>query len=239
MGELVPEAYQEKTKAAVRAYWSTLSRQGTGSKGDQGRRSNVTGGKQMDGFCELVRWLLHHNGVPDSSIYWRNKLELPGFYRATKRWDLLVVHRSALLAAIEFKSQASSFGNNVNNRIEEAIGTSTDVWVAFREGAFGKKAPAPWLGWVMLLEDGEGATSPVQNKEPHYRVFPEFEGASYAQRYELLFRRLVAERQLNGAALLMSSDKREGVYREPARDLSMKRFLASLGGHVQAYLASV
>jgi hypothetical protein len=44
------------------------------------------------------------------------------------------------------------FGNNFNSRSEEAIGSATDIWVAYREGRFGKK-PAPFLGYFFLLED--------------------------------------------------------------------------------------
>jgi hypothetical protein len=72
----------------------------------------------------------------------RTKRELPGFFRPTKDWDMLVVHEGHLIAAVEFKSQRGpSFGNNFNNRTEEAIGNATDLWTAFREGAYGKGRP--------------------------------------------------------------------------------------------------
>ena len=41
---------------------------------------------------------------------------------------------------------------------------------------------------------------PVGVNEPHFKVFPEFRGASYAKRYELLLRRLVLEKLFDGAA---------------------------------------
>jgi len=62
-------------------------------------------------------------------------LELPGYYRSEKKWDLIALSGGELVAAMEFKSQVGpSFGNNFNNRCEEAIGSATDFWVAFREG---------------------------------------------------------------------------------------------------------
>ena len=71
----------------------------------------------------------------------KSKLELPGYYRAEKKWDLLVISKGHLVAAIEFKSQAGeSIGNNVNNRSEEAIGMATDLWVAFRGSAVSRIA---------------------------------------------------------------------------------------------------
>ena len=195
----------------------------------------------MNGFCELVNWLLTTNGMPEAHIHVQASLELPGYFRPTKRWDMLVVNDGHLVAAIEFKSQRGpSFGNNFNNRTEEALGNATDIWTAYREGAFGTDRPRPWLGWVMLLEDCDGSTQPVAVAEPHFPVFPEFRNSSYCRRYELLLRKLMLEKLYDGTAFLMSSEKqgKRGTYQEPAADLTMKKFLAGLAGHARAYLES-
>ncbi len=93
----------------------------------------------------------------------------------------MVVVEDLLLASIEFKAQVGpSFGNNFNNRVEEAIGNSIDLLTAFREGKF-KPSQRPWLGWLMLLEDAPKSTSPVRVGEPHFKVFSEFEKTSYAR----------------------------------------------------------
>ena len=237
------------TKDAVAHYWLTLAAADKKSKKkgtkDTGKRSAVTSGKQMSGFCTLVNALLIEWGLPEANIYITKRLEIPGFFRANKNWDMLVVDehqgKKRLVASMEFKSQAGSFGNNFNNRSEEAIGTAVDIATAIRDGAFGQTAVPPWLGWVMLVEDCKESTRPVGVKEPHFKVFDEFRNASYAKRYELLLRRMVMERLYDKAALLMSSrdEGPNGVYREPASDLSMKVFLAALEGHVKAYLASI
>jgi len=188
----------------------------------------------MDGFCRLVEWLLLQNGLGDVSIYVRSRRELPGYFRPTKDWDMIVVHEGYLIAAVEFKSQRGpSFGNNLNNRAEEAVGTATDLWTAFREGAYGKDRPRPWLGWVMLLEECPASMRPVAVAEPHFKVFPEFRGATYSQRYEILLRKLVAEKLYDSAAFLTSTEEGgpRGEFKEPAADLAMKRLLASLAGH--------
>ena len=58
-----------------------------------------------------------------------------------------------LIVVLEVKSQVGpSFGNNFNNRTEEAIGSALDLWTAYREGAFNKTI-RPWLGYLFLLED--------------------------------------------------------------------------------------
>jgi hypothetical protein len=241
---IVPPDFEEKTRAAVRHYWSTLGVQASrpGPETDRGNRRAVTSGKQLDGFSELVRWLVAENGMPEASIHVRGGLELPGYFRPSKKWDLIVVHRRQLVAAVEFKSQAGpSFGNNFNNRTEESLGNATDLWTAFREGAFGTHQLRPWVGWMMLVEDCEGSRVPVGLAEPHFKVFDEFRETSYAGRYELLLRKLIREKLYDGAAMVLSSRdaSRTGDFFEPAADLTVRRFLAGLGGYVRTVIESV
>jgi hypothetical protein len=235
---------EDLTRQAVATYWRTLeeqsARQAGGAATDQGRRSAVTGGKQMDGFCSLIKHVLLINGLKDSHVFMDTKLELPGYFRPTKKWDLLVIHNGVLLAAMEFKSQRGpSFGNNFNNRTEEAVGTGHDFATACREGILGGKHPMPWLGWVMLLEDCAKSKAPVEVAEPHFKVFREFREASYAKRYELLLRKLVREKLYDCAAFITATAEGGSIgdYTEPASDLTMRMFLANLAGHVAAHVA--
>ncbi len=242
--KLVPNGYKKKLSDAVAHYWTTLTAQSarqTSGDADRGRRAAVTGGKQMDGFCELIHWVCVKNGLKDADVFLNGKSELtiPGFFRVTKQWDILAVHDGHLVAAIEFKSQRGpSFGNNFNNRTEEALGTAEDFWTAYREGAFGIDRPRPWAGWLMLLEDCEKSRVPVGYSKKHFDVLPEFKETSYAERYELLARKLMLEKKYDHAAFLMATEKDgpKGQYSEPATDLSMQKFLASLAGHVRVYL---
>src|SRR5439155_2852141 len=142
-----------RIREAVRHFWRTRDQQSTaqGSEAtrDRSRRGAVTGGKQMDGFIRLVRTLLIDAKVPETCIAIDKRIELPGWFRAEKKWDLVIVHAGELLAAIEFKSQIGpSFGNNFNNRTEEALGSATDIWAAYREGAF-RPSARPFLGYLM------------------------------------------------------------------------------------------
>jgi hypothetical protein len=225
---------EKRLRAAIKQFWNTRETQAqkqgalSGAK-DAGARSAVTGGAQMNGFVSLVRELLCEGGLPQAHVFCERYIELPGWYRPEKKWDLLIVADSKLLAAIEFKSQVGSFGNNYNNRTEEAIGSATDIWAAYREGAF-KPSARPWLGYLMLLEEAPGSIRPVRAAEPHFKVFPEFKEASYAKRYEVLLTKLVRERLYDSACFLMSSatDGAKGKYREPAPELNFKNFISSL-----------
>jgi hypothetical protein len=183
----------------------------------------------MDGFVALVRDLLEESGVNKPVVYCERHIELPGWFRPEKKWDLLVVVEGCLIAAIEFKSQVGSFGNNFNNRTEEALGSATDLWAAYREGAF-KPSSRPWLGYLMLLEDAPASTRAVKTQEPHFKVFEEFKSASYAGRYEILLTKLVRERLYDATCFLMSNsvDGPKGQYTEPAPELNFTNFISSL-----------
>lgn len=249
-----PADFEDRTADAVRFFWATregqISRQQSIQTRNQGNRGAVTGGKQLDGFVELVRDVLILNGVPEWNIFCNTGLELPGYYRPSKKWDLLVVDDGSfpaglragsgagpgaaphkLIAAVEFKSQVGpSFGNNFNNRTEEAMGSALDIWTAYREGAFGTQE-APWLGYMMVLEDCPRSVCPVSARSPHFSLMPGFDASSYMKRYEIFCRKLVLERQYSAACFLTAKrDGDAGNYRFPAPEMSMRHFVSSLTG---------
>lgn len=129
-----------------------------------------------------------------------------------------------------------------NNRSEEAVGSAKDLWTAYREGRFGTNAPPPFLGYLFLLEDRDSVKLPVTNKEPYFEVDPVFRGAerpgkmlpakylgvTYAERYELLCRRLVMERIYTSACFLMATNTTPTVISQLAHDLTFARFAAAL-----------
>ena len=233
--------FQKRISVAISHYWKTrrnqTKKQSVSGKSDQGTRRAVTGGAQMDGFIQLINELVSEAGVEQNNIFLKKSLELPGFFRPTKEWDFLVVKNNQLVIALEVKSQVGpSFGNNFNNRTEEAIGSALDLWTAYREGAFNKTVK-PWLGYLFLLEDCEASRRPVKVKEPHFKVFPEFVNASYSKRYELFCRKLIRERHYNVASFILS-DRQKGIkgeYNEPADDLTFEIFAKSLVTHASVY----
>lgn len=234
--------YRQQLARAVAAFWRTRSRQSkrqghsTGDR-DKGARAAVTGGRQLDGFVRLIRQILIDAGMAEAAIH-RRDVTLPGYFRSTKEWDLLVVADGHLIATLEFKSQVGpSFGNNFNNRTEEALGSATDLWTAHREGAF-RSSIRPWLGYFMLLEDAAGSRRPMRVHEPHFPAFSEFHNASYARRYELFCQRLIRERLYDAACLIVSprTAGARGAFAESCEELSFARFAASLTGHVTTYL---
>ena len=231
----------DKLKKAIAFYWHTREKQSNKQKDqgttDQGARSAVTGGAQMDGIITPLTEIIIDSGIPVNCIYHNRFLQLPGFFRPTKEWDLLVVKNGQLLLALEAKSQVGpSFGNNFNNRTEEAMGSALDLWTAFREGAFNSTIK-PWLGYFFMLEDCDNSNRPVKVQEPHFKVFPEFINASYTKRYELFCRKLVRERHYTASSFILSSkiDGMRGKYSIPAADLTFELFVRSMVGQLTAF----
>lgn len=236
--------YERKAREATMAFWGNREKakqkQIEAGKSDQGERAGVTAGNNMDGFVALIIDLVERNGLRHAKIH-RNRalLTLPGYFRPTKLWDLVVIHEGRLIAAVELKSHVGpSFSNNFNNRTEEAIGTAHDLWTAYREGAFGKN-PRPFVGWIMMVEDAPGSRRAVTDRSPNFPVFKEFQGASYLKRYDVLCQRLVQEQLYTTASVLASprAAVTTGDYSELSELTGLKTFVTSFAGHIAAEAA--
>ena len=236
--------YETRTQKAVSAFWQSrdkaLAAQRARGVTDAGTRGAVTAGANMNGFIQICVDVVRRNGLPDARVETMRMgpLNLPGYFRPTKEWDILIFSRRMLVAALEFKSQVGSFGNNANNRTEEAIGTAVDLWTAYREGGLGKGAPRPFVGWLMLIEDAEGSRRPsMRDRSPHFPTFPEFNNQSYIGRYHLLCEKLVRENLYTAAALIASPRDQgasDGLYSEVSPSTGLRQFLAGLAGHAAA-----
>ena len=236
--------FEVKAREATQAFWGNREqarkKQMEAGNVDQGERAGVTAGKNMDGFVTIMIDLIKDNGLAHADIHLKKAvLTLPGFFRPTKLWDILVIHQNRLVAAIELKSQVGpSFGNNFNNRAEEAIGTAHDLWTAYREGAFGKQ-PRPFIGWMIMVEDAPESRRPITNTSPHFPVLSEFLGTSYLGRYDILCQKLAQEQLYSAASVITSarSAKVTGDYGDLSGMTSLKTFVTSLAGHIAAEAA--
>lgn len=212
------QKYTQQIATAIKAFWNTKKKQG-----------NVLAGKQLDAFLTLLTKVAINAGVPSDCIYLKNN-HIPGYYRATKDLDLIIVSpKKNLVVAIELKSQVGSYGNNLNNRTEESLGSSDDFWTAFREKTFTCNQ-SPWLGYLMVVGKDKNSTHKVKVNEPHFPVRPEFKDATYLDRYSILCQRLVLEHRYNAVALVATEDKNH--YENLADNISIETFINSLRGHL-------
>jgi hypothetical protein len=233
-------AKYEDYDAAIRAFWAgrdlqTQKQIETGNV-DAGTRGSVTGGTHLNALQELIAGEFGPLAENGARVRHRGILPLPGYYRRTKNWDIVVTYNDILVAAIECKSQVGSFGNNFNNRTEEAIGNAVDLWRSYEGGYFG--AVRPWLSFVFVIEHAVDSTSVVRDQgAPIFRTDPIFDNSSYTARYRILFDRLVRER-LYDAACLISTVKGEGIHAEPLLEVSTVNLTAAIAGRI-AYIQGI
>ncbi len=194
---------------------------------------------RLEGFHTLVRHVLADNGPPEARVHTQHGLELPGFFMPTRPWDIVVMHEERLVAALGIRSRAArSVENEFVTLGEEALCTGKEMDALCRRQAFGPGL-RPWFGWLVLLEDSPALWRTAEGAPTLLQSLPEHRHSSHAERYELLLRKLERDRLFDTCALLLCPEERKqaGDYHEPARDLSIKRFLGHLASHAGAFAA--
>ena len=91
----------------------------------------------------------------------------------------------------------------------------------------------------MLVEDAPESRAPVRDRSPHFPVFPEFQGASYLERYNILCRKLTQERLYTTATLIASprTASETGDFADLSDLTSLKTFVTSFAGHIASEAA--
>jgi hypothetical protein len=205
----------EEIQAATNHFWNADS---------------VRAGKQMDGYAQLIEDILLRNGIPKRGVYHNREAKLPGYFRPTKNWDIAVVTEGRVVAAIELKSQAKSFGKNLNNRTEEVIGSSHDLRHASKEVL--DQEVKPWIGYLMLMVDNKKSRESRNLRQPHLGADEAFDGASYARRYELLCERMMQKGIVDGGAFILTEGY--GHVAEPNSDINFLSFARGLVAHIRS-----
>lgn len=101
--------YEERLQQAVRFFWrgrrDAVTKQQATGKLDQGNRGAVTGGKNLDAFRDMIVDVVNRYGPEGCEVHrGKTMVVLPGFFRPTKQWDLLIVFQKRLLAGDFFTS---------------------------------------------------------------------------------------------------------------------------------------
>lgn len=213
--------------------------------------NNGRGGNQMDKIEEIIKeHILETCSGRNVEVFTGKNATLPGYYRTRKNWDVIVIIDGFLAAAVEVKSQRvgrpklgglPQVAKNVNNRIEEAIGSANDI----RCLADGRTAAA-WLGYLFVLEKAPETIDPapkdVEAKLPVDAIFGL--NPSIARRYQVMCQRLVESNLYDGACLLLSPLSTFSVptVEEPDiqginvnADISFDGFMRSLQSHLDNF----
>ncbi|MEZ4308966.1 MAG: PaeR7I family type II restriction endonuclease [Polyangiaceae bacterium] len=263
---MLKPAETELFHEAIESWWSS-KRSAKVGKSQGGTRDANLHGKTMDGFATALRQFLVDLGVNPGHIFSGTQLTrapaiLPSFFRPSKSWDLIVVGGSrfhpaegdsgepVLYAAIEFKSQDKSIGNNQNNRLEESLGNAIDFWKTYEHRGFERAMPRPWLGYLFVgnykpTSDGV----PVKIRQPHFLAMPPFRasgsdakasfaGPSYSARYQIFLRQSVGLGLYNAGAFLVTDETMANArpnHRIPGAEFGPASLLRSLKAQILAH----
>jgi len=232
--------YSDSVSAAVAAYWQVREDQAVRSREsgalNTGIRAEVTGGRHLDDLQTLIVQVFVDGGIPAQMMDVK-KRPIAGYFRRDKSWDIVVMVQDRVVGIIELKSMAGEGGGkNFNNRTDEALGQAMDVWTAVERGLIDTPL-RPWLGYFMLLEDNEAFNTAVQPRRPVWEPDPVFDDASYAKRYEVFFERMVRERLLDAACVILGR-KDDAAVRFPSETLSFQAFAAAIHGRCLQFRAT-
>jgi hypothetical protein len=220
MAMQLPRDLDARVQAAVRHFWNTRStqarKQRQGGSVDHGARSAVTGGAQMNGFIDLFAELALWSGARPENIRRGSQAVLPGLFRPSRQWDLLINRDDQVVCAYKFACQTGPASeDSLARTTEEAIAGAHDLWGAYRESAINFDIQ-PWLGYVLVVKDA------------HLR--------STARLAEDLCRRLVLDRLYSDAAFVLT--KRDRSYAEPAHGLTLEHLCRVLISRVSVLAAA-
>jgi hypothetical protein len=196
---------------------------------------------RMERLIVLLADLVGKNGQGDERILTRNNGSptLPGFYEQTTEWDFIVMRQNRIVAVIRVDTMQDSAADNEHQRTTEAVYAAHSLQAAYRCGMFGEMTNRPFVGWLMLVEDAPGSRSPVSDRSPHFPVRPEFQNASYLQRYDLLCRKLMQENLYTAASVITSpaTAARNGKFAEVSELTGLKNFITTFAAHIAAEVA--
>ncbi len=147
------------------------------------RETGTQSGRHDKAFLNLIARELEALGVRPHVATHAGDREavVPGHFRAAKSWDIVCRDSAGeVRACIEFKSQVDSYGNNENNRYEEALGSGLDV-----RASHGKDVA---LGFVFVLCDEQATTRPTRDRAEG--LDPAFAQTSHVDRRRTFLNRI-------------------------------------------------
>jgi hypothetical protein len=193
-------------------------------RGQEGGRSAVTGGRHLDAVHQLVADEIRATGATGLHIHKNKGATLPGFYRATKSWDLVLVQDGIPVLAVEYKSMLGSEGKNLNNRADEIFGMAEDTRQAELNGLL---PPQMRRAYVFVMSDNPKTDKPVGVSRTLGMADPAFDGASYVQRMAIMLRRM-RDTGLFHMTWAVAVKEEPFSWSEPDPEVGWERFAADL-----------
>ena len=221
------ESYTIRKEAGIRQSWS--------GNPDMGSRGEVTSGKHLDRVAEIVSEDIASMGIGSGDIVGNGEAVIPGWFRASKRWDVLAFHGGQLVAAVELKSISGSYGKNLNNRVEEALGEAQDASYAVKKDLLNRVIP-PLLCYAMIVKkEEESEKTADMPRRGRFGYDPVFDDTSYLDRFRIACERMRLE-GIYGAVWFVTVDPVRGTVEEPVPELSYEAFLSEIRGRAGSFL---
>lgn len=172
----------------------------------------------------LIVWFWYDHSKPDfAPCFWGSigVIVASILIRAFAEWILERPTRAERRAMKRAAAQETG-------RVTMRMPVSEEVAAAFDEHLLGSSSIPPVMGYVMIVHDcpdsrivGRGVRS------AHFPIDPDFEGASYLDRFLLLCDRL-RRKSLYQAVWLVFANPEDGVAYEPSALLSYDKFIANI-----------
>lgn len=226
-------------QAVVDAFWGRRNQIEAQHKLSGVQGGAARSGTHMAAIQDYVRRLFIEAGLPPESVL-NGSPSLPGFFRRSKSWDVVVSYRGVLVAAVELKSQVGSVGNNANNRIEEAIGNAYDIGAVQKYNrSFGSLSP--WLAFVMVLEETADTRRELRPRSTVFATDEVFTHATYSSQYQTALSRFVSDGLYDAGWFLTTAQHADGGYgyAEPLKTATSETFKGLVAARVEFVLAAL
>ncbi|TFC01619.1 hypothetical protein E3O42_09600 [Cryobacterium adonitolivorans] len=189
--------------------------------------------RHMVRLAGFVRQMFISAGLADDEVHVDRAI--PGYYRRSKNWDVVAMHKGHLVGVVELKSQVGSEGNNGNNRIEEALGNSFDARAAQElNHSFG--ALPVWNAFCVVFGSDPSLSRPVRTRgTPLFRTDPIFDGMTYGDQWAIAVERFVLTGAYSAGWMAVTWVDQEGFvnYDEPVPAATAETLLIQIEARVR------
>jgi hypothetical protein len=158
-------------------------------------RDTAVKGTALDRLATCIEDIIKDIST-DVVILKGRRASVPGFFRPSKNWDIVIKKDNQILAVIELKSLTRSHGNNFNNRVEESLGNAIDLKVYHEH----MEINCPFIGYLLLIDDSLETNK--KRTSPIHGTLDKFKNTSYFERAHILCDHLNSKNIYNSAQVI-------------------------------------
>lgn len=183
--------------------------------GRDGHGAQARDARHMRQLARFIGQMFIDAGLDESEVFVDGVI--PGYFRRSKSWDIVALHKGHLVGIVELKSQVGSEGNNGNNRIEEALGNAFDAITTHEMTQVFGDLPM-WSAFCMVFgSDATTAREIGMRKRPLFDIDPAFVPMTYGSQLAVTAERFIQTGAYSAGWLVTSWVDNQGHvrYEEP------------------------